>query len=274
MLSTGQTGRVTRSSPRLRTRKGPYLVDQTKLGAIQARADASGGLVYSPWGDQHGRAAWLVNGKGKQACTSPVLVVLNSGEGEATPHGSAIELHTRCRKCEACRKAKTAFWKLRAMAEIGRSARTWFVTLTWRPEDRIRAEYAMEEPNATGEERFRALLKAVSPAVNLWLQRMRKGLRTEGETSVSFRYLLVWEAHTDGFPHAHLLIHEQEGQVLTKRRIQREWKSGFSNCRLVASADPDDLHKSAAYTCKYIAKTMLVRVRASFSYGASAASAS
>ena len=181
--------------------------------------------------------------------------------------GSAIELHARCRKCEACRKAKAAYWKLRAMAETGRSARTWFVTLTWRPEDRLRAEYSMRNPNAIGVERFRELLRGCSPAVNLWLQRMRKGLRTEAEAPVSFRYLLVWEAHTDGFPHAHLLIHEKAGQTLTKRRIQREWKSGFSNCRLVAGDNPENLHKSAAYVCKYMAKTMLARVRASSAYG-------
>ena len=270
MLSTGQTDRLTRATPRLRTRKGPYFVDQTKLGAIQAKSAASGGIVYSPWDDHHARAAWIVCGRGRDICTDPVLIVLNSGEGEKTPMGSAIELHARCRKCDACRKAKAAYWKLRAMAEIGRSARTWFVTLTWRPEDRIRAEYSMADQSAVGAERFRQLLRAVSPATNLWLQRLRKGLRTEGESPVSFRYLLVWEAHSDGFPHAHLLIHERAGQVLTKRRIQREWKAGFSNCRLVSSPDPADLHKAAAYTCKYIAKTMLVRVRASSRYGLTA----
>jgi hypothetical protein len=163
------------------------------------------------------------------------------------------------------------------MAEIGRSDRSWFVTLTWRPEDRLKADYAADLRmvkagiDKTPANIFPARLKALAPAVTLWLQRLRKGLCTEGESPVSFRYLLVWEAHRDGFPHAHLLLHERPGQTLTKRRVQREWKSGFSNCRLVVSQDPEDIHRSAAYVCKYIAKSMLSRVRASRSYGGAAA---
>ena len=274
MLSTGQTDRLTSAAPRLRSRKGRYLVDQTKLGALQARALAEGGIVYSPWDDAYRRAAWLICGKGRDRCIAPPVIVLNSGEDEATHAGSAIELHVRCRKCEPCLKAKSAFWKLRAMAEIGLSARTWFVTLTWHPDARLRADYAADlalvrsgvrEP--TPQERFGARLKAMQPEVTRWLQRIRKGLRTGGEQPVSFRYLLVWEEHKDGFPHAHLLIHERAGQTLTHRRISREWKCGFEKTRLVNTADPQDLHRHAAYVCKYIAKSMLSRVRASEAYG-------
>lgn len=282
VLSTSQTGRLTVAPAgrvRMKSRKGPYYVDQTKLGALQARALAEGGLVYSPWDDHYRRAAWLICGRGRDQCIKPVMVVLNSGEGEATPAGSAIEMHVRCRKCEPCMKAKSAFWKLRAMAEIGRSARTWFVTLTWSPEARLRVDYAADRSMRRHGEKgspdpatvFRHRLKAAQPAVTLWLQRLRKGLCTEGESPVSFRYLLVWEVHKDGFPHAHLLLHEQPGQTLTKRRVQREWKDGFSNCRLVVSQDPEDIHRSAAYVCKYIAKSMLSRVRASTAYGGAAA---
>ena len=274
VLSTGQTVRLTVAAPRLRSRKGPFLVDQTKLGALQAQALAQGGLVYSPWDDQHRRAAWLICGKGRDRCIAPVMIVLQSGEDEATHAGSAIELHARCRKCEPCRKAKSAFWKLRAMAEIGKAARTWFVTLTWRPEDRLRAMYAADQALAragnvapTEADLFGARLATLQPAVTLWLQRLRKGLRTEGEDTVAFRYLLVWEAHKDGFPHAHLLIHETAGQTVSKRRVQREWKSGFSNCRLVDSSSPEEIHRSAAYVCKYLTKSMLARVRASTAYG-------
>lgn len=273
VLSTSQTARC-----RLVARKGPYLVDQTRLGALQARALAEGGLVYSPWGDHHRRVAWLIAGKGRDHCTAPPVIVLNSGEDEATPTGSAIELHVRCRKCEACLKAKSAFWKLRAMQEIGKADRTWFITLTWQPEDRVRADYAADLAlrkagisRPTPDQVFKARLKALAPVVTLWLQRIRKGLRTEGEVSVSFRYLLVWEEHKDGFPHAHVLLHEEAGQTVTKRRVQREWKSGFSSCRLVVSQSPDDIHKSAAYVCKYIAKSMLSRVRSSLRYGSAGA---
>ena len=273
VLSTSQTARLTDAAPRLRSRKGPYLVDQTKLGALQARSQAQGGILYSPWDDSHTRPAWIVCGKGRDICTSPVLIVLNSGENEATPMGSAIELHVRCRKCEACQKARRAYWKLRAMAEIGRSSRTWFLTLTWRPEERLRCEYSIKEPSADNDELFRQRCEALRSEVTRYLQRVRKGLRTEGESRVSFRYLQTWESHKDGFPHAHFLIHEV-GQTITKRRLQREWSAGFSNARLVECADPEDIHRSAAYVCKYITKSMLGRIPASLHYGASAASAS
>lgn len=269
VLSTSQTA-FDGASPRMRTRKGLWRVDQTKLGALQARALAEGGGTYSPWEDDKQRTYWTVAGKGRDHCVAPRIIVLNSGEDESTPVGSAIELHVRCRICEPCLRAKSAYWKLRAMAEIGKSERTWFVTLTWRPEDRLRAEYAVKS-YADPREVFRARLGVLSPVVTAWLQRLRKGLRTEGEAPVSFRYLLVWEEHADGFPHAHLLLHEKPGQTLTKRRVQREWKAGFSNCRLVVSQSPEDVHRSAAYVCKYIAKSMLARIRASARYGCAAA---
>ena len=281
VLSTSQTAqRLTvpkrqrgDAQPRIRTRQGPYVVDQTKLGALQARAMKEGGAFYSPWDDGSPRTYWPIHGKGKQACIKPVLVVLNSGEDEATIGGSAIELHVRCRICEPCLKAKSAWWKLRSMAEIVSAPRTWFITLTWRPEDRLHADYTADRAlrnagvrSPSPQDLFRARLKALGPAVTLWLQRCRKGLRTEGESAVAFRYILVWEEHVDGFPHAHLLIHEKAGQTLTKRRLQREWKSGFSRLKLV-DISPEDIHRSAAYVCKYISKSMLSRVRASRFYG-------
>ena len=282
MLSTSQTARLTGAAPRLRTRVGPYRVDQTRLGALQARALTEGGALYSPWDDSCPRTFWPVAGRGRDRCIRPVVVVLHSGEDEATQGGSALELHVRCRICEPCLKAKSAYWKLRAMAEIGQSQRTWFVTLTWVTADLLRADYAaaialrkagVRHPSK--KEIFAARLKVLGPPVTKWLQRIRKGLRREGEQSVAFRYLLVWEEHDSdetaperrGMPHAHLLIHEQQGQTITKRRIQREWGAGFSTARLVDETDPEDIHRGAAYVCKYIAKSMLSRVRASRQYG-------
>ena len=269
VLSTSETGGFTFGDPLSPVRPGPFRVDNIKLGALQARALAEGGLIYSPSGDSRSRrVAWMVCGKGRDQCTSPVEVLLIGGERTAPPMGLCIELHTRCRKCEACRKAKAAYWKLRAMAEIGRASRTWFVTLTWAPENRVRAEYAMRNPNASGEERVRELRRVLGPEVTRWRQRLRKGLRTGGEDPVSFRYHQVWEEHQDGFPHVHLLLHEKPGQTVTKRRIQREWRGGFSNCRLVESMLPEHIHRDAAYVCKYIAKAMVgYRVPASLHYG-------
>lgn len=289
MLSITQTV----SGLRVGTRQGPYLVDQTTLGALQGRALREGGACYSPWDDDAPRTFWPIAGKGRDRCIQPVTVVLNSGENEATPMGSAIELHVRCRRCEPCLKAKSAYWKMRAMVETVQSVRTWFVTLTWREEDRLLAEYAVsrqmrddgiEAPSL--RELFPARVKVMSPVVNRWLQRIRKGRKKPPKwwdprekwvpwAPARFRYLLVWEEHNGdetsdiwrGFPHAHLLIHEQRGHVLSKRRIGGEWPAGFEKTRLVESYDPQSIHRDCAYTCKYIAKSMLSRVRASISYG-------
>ena len=275
MLSTSQTeGLIGASRPRLVTRKGPYFVDQTTLGALQGRALREGGALYSPWDDHCPRTFWPIHGRGRDRCIKPVIVVLNNGEGESLPGGSAIELHVRCRICEPCLRAKSAFWKLRAMAEIMAAQRTWFVTLTWRPEDRLRAIYAgdralqaagVREPSP--QDLFRARLKVLGPEVTRWLQRIRKGKRQEGWPPAAFRYLLVWEEHADGFPHAHLLIHEQQGQTLLKRRIASEWRAGFEKVRLVEQVSPEAIHRDAAYVCKYISKSMLSRVRSSLHYG-------
>ena len=197
---------------------------------------------------------------------------LMTHESSTTPVGPRLFLKVRCRACEPCRKARASYWKLGAIAEILSSSRTWFVTGTVRPEERLRVIYAADlalaqagVTNPTEKEVFSARVKALSPHVTRFLKRVRKGRRTEDEAALPFRYLLVWEAHTDGFPHAHLLLHEQ-GKPITKRRIEREWRLGFSKPKLVISV-PEDIHKAAAYVCKYISKTMLCRVRASQNYG-------
>lgn len=82
-----------------------------------------------------------------------------------------------------------------------------------------------------------------------------------------FRFLAVFERHKDGFPHLHLLIHEQ-GQPLTKSAIQAEWRLGFSQCKLV-----DQGPKAAFYVAKYLGKDAATRIRASVRYGNGALSA-
>ena len=261
-------------------RYGPFRVDKTRLGALQARALVDGAAVTD-----HG-PVWDVSGKGKWGCSDPLDIALLSAEASPTPVGSSIRLLVRCRKCDSCKRARAAYWKFRAIAEIEATlGRTWFLTLTWRPSSRVRVTYAadlrlrqagVKEP--TPEQLFEARLKTMGPEVTRYLKRIRKGGHDPGdrehppsfEETVSFRYLLVWEAHTDGFPHAHLLIHERLAGQLLKRRIQRHWWEGFTNCQLVGGdGEVADLHasKAAGYTCKYIAKEMPVRIRASHGYG-------
>ena len=267
VLSTGDTMSPLPKGFFGKDRYGPFRVDNTRLGALQARALAEGAVRL-----EHG-PVWDVSGRGKWGCSDPLDISLLTCESAKTEVGPALRLLVRCRKCDSCLKAKSAFWKLRAMAEIGWCPRTWFVTLTFDAAWRTRAEYAaslrlrkagIDKPSAT--DLFGAKLSLLAPEVTKWLKRVRKGLASEGEQPVSFRYLLVWEAHTDGFPHAHILLHEQTLADVSKRRIQRHWTAGFSTAKLVGEGDLDP-HKSAAYVCKYIAKASLSRVRASRAYG-------
>jgi hypothetical protein len=145
--------------------------------------------------------------------------------------------------------------------------RTWFVTLTFAPEQRFRVKqeaskasriYAPErfEITLTDHEQFSALASAAGKHVTRWLKRVRKN------SGARFRYLLVAEAHKDGFPHFHLLLHEGTS-IVTKRTLQGAWTAGFSSAKVVDCANG----KAGYYVCKYLTKSVSARVRASLKYG-------
>lgn len=176
-----------------------------------------------------------------------------------------VSFGTRCRKCENCLAARRRLWTARAVDELKAAHRTWFATLTIRPEDRFvatmhasalasRAGHG-EWATMTAENQFRYLALHLGEEVGRYLKRVRKA-------GSSFRYLLVSEAHKDGFPHFHLLIHEA-ALPLTKRLLESNWRLGYSQFRLVNDSDP----RAAWYVCKYLAKSALTRVRASKRYG-------
>lgn len=93
-----------------------------------------------------------------------------------------------------------------------------------------------------------------------------------------FSYLLVAEKHKSGRPHWHVLLHEKHAFALIrsaeyyvtrkgvvrvddKAMIRKHWRFGFTQFELCRD------HRSAGYLCKYLAKDMLWRVRASIGYG-------
>lgn len=124
-----------------------------------------------------------------------------------------------------------------------------------------------------------------------YLKRLRKGDKTHDKPAV--RYLLVAEAHdgerTDprlrGRPHYHVLLHElragalvlpdewvlkkyqtksgwKDGLFVTDSAfLRKNWQLGFTKFQLAENA------RAASYLCKYLTKTLLVRVRASQGYG-------
>ncbi|AZI37897.1 hypothetical protein NT2_13_00600 [Caenibius tardaugens NBRC 16725] len=187
----------------------------------------------------------------------------------APPNTRTVFVRVRCRKCEACLGYKRRLWTARAIYEVRQSMRTWFGTLTVGPERRLWAQMVADKRAvmARGEslsslssvERTRALAAVLAPEVTRWLKRVRKAARSD-----KLRYLLVTEAHSDGFPHFHLLLHER-GQPVSKRTLEAKWLYGFSNWRLVPAGEI----RQVGYVCKYIAKSAQTRVRASRHYGQS-----
>lgn len=182
------------------------------------------------------------------------------------PKVHTVWAKVRCRRCKPCLWHKRRQWTAKAIAEVRMSHRTWFGTLTCDGHRRTWARFAAEkwantaraEPFSRMSEadRTTALAKFISPEVTRWLKRVRKN------SGQSFRYLLVVEAHADGFPHYHILLHEPSSPV-TKRELQGAWTWGFSQFKLL---DPGDIG-GVRYACKYLTKAAQTRVRASRQYG-------
>ena len=212
-------------------------------------------------------------------CQSPVTVEL-CGRDYRHLGGRMRGLATmevKCRKCEACLRQRAAHWRYRAKAEFAAATRTWFGTLTFSPDEHSRkANLARAHFDRNGqdydacsaEERFRFMTGNWPQSAKLWmpngrlygdeitlaLKRLRKA------TKLHPRYLLVWEAHQSGLPHAHMLIHETDGEV-KHRQLKEMFTAGFTHFKLALD------ERAATYLVKYLSKSMLARVRASIDYG-------
>ena len=200
-------------------------------------------------------------------CSSPVVIAaigLPSAILEAHKGPLPLEMSTRCRKCPECLEHRRRLWTARALEETNVAARTWFGTLTVRPEDRFRLRLKAElkatkrgwEPFAEvdPDAAFKKIVDEHNREITLFLKRVRK------ESASRFRYLLVTEKHKTGDPHFHILLHEHSVPV-RKELLERQWTLGFSSWRLVHDV------KSAFYVCKYLSKDAQTRVRASVGYG-------
>lgn len=151
---------------------------------------------------------------------------------------------------------------------------------------------------------FEERVKEFGSEVTKWLKRLRKGDTTHIRPAL--RYLLIAEVHDSdstsiemrGRPHFHVLLHEQtagalihgdplavildgepNGEWVRKFRknrqgrwepiacvaddafIRKNWTLGFTNFQWAQSAN------SAVYVCKYLSKSLMLRVRSSQHYG-------
>lgn len=179
-------------------------------------------------------------------------------------HVLHLDMQTPCRSCESCLKRRSSMWRLRALTETARSARTWFGTLTIAPEHRFLfdclagqrlAEKGVQFDLLPPEEKFSERHRQVSRELTLWMKRLRKD---EG----ALRFLIVAEAHKSGDPHYHVLVHELDQlRPVRHARLVTHWRLGFQKWNLVQDA------RQATYLCKYLSKSLSARVRASQAYG-------
>jgi len=151
------------------------------------------------------------------------------------------DLYVPCRSCEACLDLRKRQWQARACAEFDNSERTWFLTLTLKPEARFYASLN------GGYKVF------LNREWTLLLKRLRKTL------GLPFRYLSVLEEHKDGVLHLHALIHDLSG-LLPKAALRSQWVHGITHCKL---ADK----QTCFYISKYLLKQTSGRVRSSQKYG-------
>lgn len=251
---------------RLHMRKQRRYPGRNRVLARQDAADAAMRQFLGGQGDSKGDP---------YACTDPYVIhaiglpsahdaVPRYFEGKSNSK-VPVSFDSRCRKCDNCLAHRRRLWSARASDELKAAHRTWFATLTVKPDERFVASMHAATSAAraghgswssmSSENQFRYLVKHLSGEIDKFLKRVRK-------SGAPFRYLLVSEAHKDGFPHFHLLIHEA-ALPLTKRLLESNWRLGHSQFRLVNNADP----RSAFYVCKYLAKSALTRVRASKRYG-------
>lgn len=218
------------------------------------------------------RFALVVSGR----CRCPVSfertyrAMPNAGEtmvapGVTHPATILVDGEARCRRCDACLKQRSREWTARATVELLAAPRTWFGTLTLAPHEQQRvlararlnaAESLAGDYDLMGfGEQFVRRVDVVGPELARYIKRLRKS------SGVGLRYMLVVERHQSGDPHFHMLVHELDPYApIRKICLEGQWILGFSQWRLAVPG-------AARYVCKYLAKTLAARVRASQGYG-------
>lgn len=186
------------------------------------------------------------------------------GSLPASPWVRHIDVAVRCRDCPPCREARRRHWAARARSEIDAAPRTWFGTLTLRPEQQFRlvalANASLLARGTTyaqlsDADQFKERIKPLVREVQLYMKRLRK----EGAV---FRYLVAIERHKSGAPHVHFLMHEVSAPIRHKA-LSAQWRLGFSNIKLVAQHEAQG---AAYYVAKYLTKESS-RLLASKLYG-------
>lgn len=197
-------------------------------------------------------------------------------KGRVYQPGRTLEQFVACRKCQGCRRWKRAMWSGRAALEFAQSHRTWLGTLTFAPDERYRVITTVRQRmsaeggdfDALGpNDQFRELVGELWPYMRNFIKRLRRG--TAGQVALEFRYLVAVEPHKDGFPHFHVLLHEQQLHPgIGRRQLEAEWRDAQTGVKL-GHAKFKLVHDvaGARYAAKYLGKYEVDRVKASQHYG-------
>lgn len=171
-----------------------------------------------------------------------------------------VDIDTPCRRCGPCLETRRLEWTRRAVDETRLAVRTWFCTLTLSPTQQARhlmlsRVHLRGYDDRTDDARFSARCQSIGVEVTRWLKRVRKG------SGARIRYLIVYEKHKSGEPHLHALLHQVGAVPVEWQTLHEQWTLGFTSFRLVNDT------WDATYLCKYLAKEVAARVRASRFYG-------
>lgn len=188
-------------------------------------------------------------------CDEPVKIFRAARASILVDRPTEVFFNAPCRKCAKCLQFRQLKWRERALAEIQRAKRTWFVTLTFSPVHLAGVIYEANE--LKGGSTASRIERAAYAHVQKYFKRLRK------QKKLKFRYLAVYErGEKTGRSHYHLLIHEVGERPVSKRSLEAKWISHV-HARLVAkSADG-----AASYVTKYATKSFDVKPRASVGYG-------
>lgn len=189
-----------------------------------------------------------------------------------------LEMHVRCRKCPECKGQRRRMWAARSIVEHSRAMRTWFCTLTFKPEVVLKSKYAailscsrraVDYDSLNTLEQFAEDVKIHNEHLTLFLKRLRKRIadrekqRGHPVPKNFLRYVACAEAHKSGVVHFHINIYECHLTAQVKwKDIAKAWMQyGHMKANLVTSLS------RACYASKYVSKNLEVRVRASQGFG-------
>lgn len=175
-----------------------------------------------------------------------------------------------CRKCEKCLQYRQMKWRERAITEVTRAKRTWWLTLTFAP---THLAGILMAAKGTSTKEVEA---AAFPHVQRYIKRLRKSFHQKRDRILDaggkeigchkaiIRYLTIFElGEKTGRQHYHLFIHEIGTRPVTKQQLEDTWRSNV-HARLVSG---DEASWRASYLTKYATKHFDIRPRASTGYG-------